>query len=156
MDQSVKARGPSPVALVVAALLAMTIAFVGCGGDDGGDLSDAGTDTGNPPNEDVTLDACEARELQGTVASGVVSNSSSSSYKASYQIEVDFLDAAGNLVTNGWTVVDDLPAGGDAPWETGAFGAPSDAPIVDCTITNVSRHFPDQAGDAIEGGNGDS
>jgi hypothetical protein len=86
----------------------------------------------------------------------VVSNSSSSSHKATYQIEVDFLDAAGNLVTNGWTVVDDLPAGGDAPWEAGGFSAPSDAPIVDCTITNVSRHFPDQIGDAIEGLDGDS
>jgi hypothetical protein len=92
--------------------------------------------------DDVSITTCEPASGGGKpTASGQIDNPTSKD--SNYTIRLDFVDAAGNTVSQGATSVRDVAAGGTASWEL--TGVRSAEGPVHCELTGVSRtHLPGQ------------
>ncbi|NYI08264.1 FxLYD domain-containing protein [Allostreptomyces psammosilenae] len=91
----------------------------------------------NPPTEDVTVDACEVDpDLSWPVATLTVTNNSSET--SNYMIDVEFVDASGTRVDEGFAATNDLAAGQTAQVEAqGLTEVPQD---VECKVLRVERY----------------
>jgi hypothetical protein len=127
---------------LVVLVVVITIVAVASSDDDDGDTatgSGVETESGNtenPPQDDVTLETCEAAPTVGlTTARGSILNHSSET--STYFIEVNVLDPAGTVIGNGIASVANVPAGGTATWE--APTASTHAEGVTCDLAEVNR-----------------
>jgi hypothetical protein len=92
--------------------------------------------------DDVSITTCRPAAGGGKpTAAGKIANPTSKD--SNYTIRLNFVDSAGNTVSQGATSVRDVAAGGTATWElTGVRSADGQ---VHCELSGVSRtHLPGQ------------
>ncbi len=89
----------------------------------------------HPPPDDVQLGECTGNDFGGPTATGTLTNHTSK--QSHYSINVNFTDAAGVIIAQGWAYVSNIPPGASATWEAMSFDM--DAVAASCAVAEVER-----------------